>query len=183
MSQLFVNHFARLERIVRNPQRPGKLSADHVKSIESARRIYRALGDYRAVVRLYELELEGTADAKRRADLLLGLGRVLGEKLEELDAAAQRLGEVVRLRPRDEKALELLASVYANPNWIGADGLERAAAIYYQVARRRQEAGDAESAVAALRKALDRKSTRLNSSHLVISYAVFCLKNKKHQLD
>src|SRR5256885_11966756 len=28
---------------------------------------------------------------------------------------------------------------------------------------------------------VDRKSTRLNSSHLVISYAVFCLKKKKHQ--
>src|SRR5256885_11780813 len=28
------------------------------------------------------------------------------------------------------------------------------------------------------RGALDRKSTRLNSSHLVISYAVFCLKKK-----
>src|SRR2546426_8767189 len=27
----------------------------------------------------------------------------------------------------------------------------------------------------------DRKSTRLNSSHLVISYAVFCLKKKKHR--
>src|SRR2546426_6930317 len=27
--------------------------------------------------------------------------------------------------------------------------------------------------------AKDRKSTRLNSSHLVISYAVFCLKKKK----
>src|SRR5258705_5535336 len=27
---------------------------------------------------------------------------------------------------------------------------------------------------------LDRKSTRLNSSHLGISYAVFCLKKKKH---
>src|SRR5438132_1971245 len=26
----------------------------------------------------------------------------------------------------------------------------------------------------------DRKSTRLNSSHTVISYAVFCLKKKKH---
>src|SRR5256885_16359219 len=26
---------------------------------------------------------------------------------------------------------------------------------------------------------IDRKSTRLNSSHLVISYAVFCLKKKK----
>src|SRR5256885_12864424 len=31
---------------------------------------------------------------------------------------------------------------------------------------------------------LDRKSTRLNSSHLVISYAVFCLKKKKdHRPD
>src|ERR1022692_3630774 len=29
----------------------------------------------------------------------------------------------------------------------------------------------------------DRKSTRLNSSHLVISYAVFCLKKKKTQKD
>src|SRR5437879_13924448 len=28
----------------------------------------------------------------------------------------------------------------------------------------------------------DRKSTRLNSSHRCISYAVFCLKKKKHKL-
>src|SRR5207249_9140511 len=27
---------------------------------------------------------------------------------------------------------------------------------------------------------IDRKSTRLNSSHVSISYAVFCLKKKKH---
>src|SRR5690625_5327024 len=27
---------------------------------------------------------------------------------------------------------------------------------------------------------VDRKSTRLNSSHVAISYAVFCLKKKKH---
>src|SRR3954462_10621047 len=30
--------------------------------------------------------------------------------------------------------------------------------------------------------ALDRKSTRLNSSHTIISYAVFCLKKKMHAL-
>src|SRR5256885_11793222 len=36
--------------------------------------------------------------------------------------------------------------------------------------------------VTAYRKRRDRKSTRLNSSHLVISYAVFCLKKKQHQL-
>src|SRR2546426_3038725 len=37
---------------------------------------------------------------------------------------------------------------------------------------------DARAAVAG-RRGGDRKSTRLNSSHLVISYAVFCLKKKK----
>src|SRR5437667_1316811 len=39
--------------------------------------------------------------------------------------------------------------------------------------RRRREA--------ELSGAEDRKSTRLNSSHITISYAVFCLKKKKHQ--
>src|SRR5258708_26309463 len=32
----------------------------------------------------------------------------------------------------------------------------------------------------ALTLAIDRKSTRLNSSHQIISYAVFCLKKKNH---
>src|SRR2546426_3950544 len=34
---------------------------------------------------------------------------------------------------------------------------------------------------ATVGEAGDRKSTRLNSSHLVISYAVFCLKKKKQE--
>src|SRR5256885_3980620 len=38
--------------------------------------------------------------------------------------------------------------------------------------------GDGRGAGADVRDR-DRKSTRLNSSHLVISYAVFCLKKKK----
>src|SRR5256885_8011178 len=41
----------------------------------------------------------------------------------------------------------------------------------------------ASSAVAAFTVKGDRKSTRLNSSHLVISYAVFCLKKKQHTGD
>src|SRR3989454_2156174 len=45
----------------------------------------------------------------------------------------------------------------------------------------RHEAERMEKAVAKMVRAHrgDRKSTRLNSSHLVISYAVFCLKKKK----
>src|SRR5256885_13326683 len=42
----------------------------------------------------------------------------------------------------------------------------------------RQETNAAEARIEEHRLVLDRKSTRLNSSHLVISYAVFCLKKK-----
>src|SRR5262245_65241935 len=43
--------------------------------------------------------------------------------------------------------------------------------------------GDPDSQIATmyLRLLQDRKSTRLNSSHLGISYAVFCLKKKKQK--
>src|SRR5260221_9728833 len=39
-----------------------------------------------------------------------------------------------------------------------------------------------ESSAFLRREEQDRKSTRLNSSHTVISYAVFCLKKKKLQI-
>src|SRR5256885_11894355 len=45
---------------------------------------------------------------------------------------------------------------------------------------------EAKAQLTASRDKIDRKSTRLNSSHLVISYAVFCLKKKtkiQHDLD
>src|SRR5256885_6968582 len=49
-----------------------------------------------------------------------------------------------------------------------------------QRVRRLQRRDDALLPAAQLKR--DRKSTRLNSSHLVISYAVFCLKKKRSDL-
>src|SRR5256885_10279756 len=55
--------------------------------------------------------------------------------------------------------------------------------------RRRERHGDNQGSVQddeaelAQFHHLDRKSTRLNSSHLVISYAVFCLKKKKRHSE
>src|SRR5258708_30775554 len=61
---------------------------------------------------------------------------------------------------------------------LGHDGIEG-------ILRNRAAAGDGREARAATCAndpvhAIDRKSTRLNSSHQIISYAVFCLKKKKH---
>src|SRR3712207_7949537 len=46
--------------------------------------------------------------------------------------------------------------------------------------RRRTPATKPASPMATSARRRDRKSTRLNSSHANISYAVFCLKKKKH---
>src|SRR5438105_7436241 len=42
-----------------------------------------------------------------------------------------------------------------------------------------ERAGEVAARIARIRAAVDRKSTRLNSSHEWNSYAVFCLKKKK----
>src|SRR2546426_5145672 len=58
----------------------------------------------------------------------------------------------------------------------------RAAVGVARKAERRRDRGAGTQPRAAVSTSFsftDRKSTRLNSSHLVISYAVFCLKKKK----
>src|SRR5256885_7856490 len=60
-------------------------------------------------------------------------------------------------------------------DWVEDDGRSPASALLAQARRQLEEY----FAGARTTFDLDRKSTRLNSSHLVISYAVFCLKKKK----
>src|SRR5256885_11668388 len=55
----------------------------------------------------------------------------------------------------------------------------RAAPLRPRKRRLRHRIAEALETIAHERDVEDRKSTRLNSSHLVISYAVFCLKKKK----
>src|SRR5256885_11823896 len=67
---------------------------------------------------------------------------------------------------------------------LGLANRDRQAVVLVDVHHHRQvraavaHVNDLIVADAELRAKLDRKSTRLNSSHLVISYAVFCLKKK-----
>src|SRR2546430_3526905 len=51
----------------------------------------------------------------------------------------------------------------------------------HEIQRLRQPVGERPVTFALRRVREDRKSTRLNSSHSQISYAVFCLKKKTHK--
>src|SRR5690625_4383667 len=74
----------------------------------------------------------------------------------------------------------MLRNPLANPNVIGITTGSSAAAVFCIVIL---HANGAIVSIASVIAGLDRKSTRLNSSHVAISYAVFCLKKKKTQLD
>src|SRR5256885_5333619 len=93
------------------------------------------------------------------------------EKVRELPAAGAGLGEQLRYRHlqqalgEQERRLERDACDGAAKG--GRGQLEIRALV--------------EEPRRGTLKYRDRKSTRLNSSHLVISYAVFCLKKKKSQ--
>src|SRR2546426_9253677 len=68
--------------------------------------------------------------------------------------------------------------------WTPARARFRKAPRRGHAARRRNRIlGDGAAHSHRAYRAGDRKSTRLNSSHLVISYAVFCLKKKKESRD
>src|SRR2546422_7371787 len=75
---------------------------------------------------------------------------------------------VIYLRTRPETAAQRAAPEGTRPLLIGED----------PVARMRQLHKERDP---FYREAQDRKSTRLNSSHGYISYAVFCLKKKKNK--
>src|SRR2546421_8836701 len=65
---------------------------------------------------------------------------------------------------------EKLKEILGDPD----DGLHLTAAVEERLAKQEHEVANGERG-----EDLDRKSTRLNSSHDQISYAVFCLKKKK----
>ncbi|HJX64271.1 MAG TPA: hypothetical protein VJ860_10010, partial [Polyangia bacterium] len=71
----------RIARAVSTPALRGSITADKLKTVEQARKIFAAIGEYPTACRLFELELAATTDPKRRANLTFRLGRMLAEKV------------------------------------------------------------------------------------------------------
>src|SRR6266513_2049921 len=138
--------------------------------------------DYGAIARIVERSEDNCRQLYVRARKHIDQGRPRFEaSREQRDELAQKFFAAAELG--DTKALvEMLAAdvvVYGAgggkaPSWTEPIyGRERVAKLMAGTFTQASGLG------ASLR--LDRKSTRLNSSHVSISYAVFCLKKKKQQ--
>src|SRR5688572_32662494 len=66
---------------------------------------------------------------------------------------------------------------------VGCRGRGGAVELHRRVFAEQLRVGQAGDEVEVVGDRVDRKSTRLNSSHSQISYAVFCLKKKKDVLE
>src|SRR5690606_24601342 len=140
-------------------------------------------------------------DAHAR-DVLLGIAthvlrhiRTTASAQLGADVRSAVMGRPVRFRSSmqeagGEQALEILTDAALAAGFAAIEFLEEPAAAAYDYHRRSREirrtmildigGGTTDMALALVGgDAPDRKSTRLNSSHVKISYAVFCLKKKK----
>src|SRR3989454_2786821 len=109
-------------------------------------------------------------------DILAEINRVM-----ELESRALgRLRETVG--PAYEKAVLL---IYSCPGKVILTGMGKSGIIAQKIASTMVSTGTPAMFLHPAEGAHgeDRKSTRLNSSHLVISYAVFCLKKKNKALS
>ncbi|HZS37808.1 MAG TPA: tetratricopeptide repeat protein [Polyangia bacterium] len=161
LGALYEVDLGRLDRAMERYQRAFKLDKTSTPAIDSGRRIYRALGDWAQVVRLYEVELEVGVSRERKAEILLALGKLLAERMGDPAKAADRLEDALSERPDDEAARELLASLYVSPDFPEAPDdetqtarLERAAQLFIELADLRHRRKDREGEVAFLRRAL-----------------------------
>src|SRR5256885_10408839 len=115
-----------------------------------------------SAAKYFELAVPAASDPKYandRREAWLNVARVYHSE-KRYDEAAAAYREFLGAYPNDVQARASLAELY-----LRANQRDSAMALYAAIP-------------AHADSARDRKSTRLNSSHLVISYAVFCLKKK-----
>src|SRR5437773_8849040 len=94
----------------------------------------------------------------------------------QLGASACGL-KVIACRPAVSSAVPLVKPIGFGPAWARASGAAARAALTVPGGGGASRSIRPTAARASPER--DRKSTRLNSSHITISYAVFCLKKKK----
>jgi len=84
---------------------------DDREAVEALERNYRALGRFADLARLYEMRIAQEASAEERRALLLELGALQLDQLEDEVAAIEAYRRVLEMDPGDREAFEALAEI------------------------------------------------------------------------
>src|SRR6267378_1609745 len=137
------------------------------------------------------LQLKRPSDARAALERAIALDNDYAEAHNELGLARTELGDLQAATSAFRRALHLRSNYWEAFNNLGlalhrqgrneeaSESLCRALELQPQSATVLSNFGLVLRAQGRAAEAVDRKSTRLNSSHVEISYAVFCLKKKK----
>src|SRR5207244_8590854 len=120
--------------------------------------------------------VSGSVDGMRRIQQAVDEAKMA---LGELAERSQEIGEIVRVIDEIAGQTNLLA---LNAAIIAAQAGERGkgfAVVADEIRDLSERTSVSTDEISVRISSVDRKSTRLNSSHQIISYAVFCLKKKK----
>ena len=82
LGALYEDELGRIDQAMASYERAFKVDPDNAHAIDAGRRVYRALGDWPMVTRLYEVELETASSRDKRGEILVALGRLHAEKLQ-----------------------------------------------------------------------------------------------------
>src|SRR2546427_718304 len=151
--------------------RAAQLAAQEAQQRERLQESDHRLSDLRQSGQKVQGELERLLE--RREQMGVQLRELAEEALrldEETRTTTDRLGAIVGEREAGRQAL-------AEASRLTVERARTADALAAALERHRETLAAERDRAEATR---DRKSTRLNSSHSQISYAVFCLKKKKH---
>src|ERR1039457_364931 len=185
--QAYDSHGHRYYRIVESFRQDGKPRLRVVAHLGRVEDILRLTRDERADIKVSSVTSGGVTALHHLAQELDIVGKI-DRALENSDGRVQKrdglsVGESLlagmisrACAPRSKRAFAAWAEATALPELMGFAAKDLDSQHFWDQmhALPVKLLGDIEQAM--VREVIDRKSTRLNSSHLVISYAVFCLK-------
>ncbi|MDB4957800.1 MAG: Tetratricopeptide 2 repeat protein [Myxococcales bacterium] len=153
---LWNDHLGRVDRALWHWQQAWKLEPQRTEALEAARALYQSLGDEAMVAKLYQAELEvlgKQGSPARAAQIRLALGK-LALRGKNLEAAANHLEEAARLDPQSQEVAEVLAEVYASPNFREGQTRHKAGELFVELGKRRLATRDDATGINYFRRAV-----------------------------